>query len=49
MLDVKITGGSVVDGTGSPVSVTVVGFDSYDSYAYLGGVGTSVINPSPQN
>ena len=37
-----------VDGTGDPVSVTVVGFDSYDSYAYLGGVGTSVINPAPQ-
>ncbi|PRQ06308.1 IgGFc-binding protein [Enhygromyxa salina] len=37
-----------VDGLGDPVSVTVVGFDSYDSYAYLGGVGTSVINPSPQ-
>ncbi len=37
-----------VDGLGDPVSVTVVGFDSYDSYAYLGGVGTSVINPSPE-
>ncbi|MFV8749887.1 IgGFc-binding protein [Nannocystaceae bacterium ST9] len=38
----------VVDGLGDPCSVTVVGFDSYDSYAYLGGVGTSVINPNPQ-
>lgn len=38
----------VVDGLGNPCSVTVVGFDSYDSYAYLGGVGTSVINPNPQ-
>ncbi|MCA9682855.1 MAG: IgGFc-binding protein [Myxococcales bacterium] len=38
----------VVDGLGDPCSVQVVGFDSYDSYAYLGGVGTSVINPNPQ-
>ena len=37
-----------VDGLGAPVSASVVGFDSYDSYAYLGGVGTSVINPAPQ-
>lgn len=37
-----------VDGLGDPVSVSVVGFDSYDSYAYLGGVGTAVINPSPE-
>jgi hypothetical protein len=37
-----------VDGLGDPCSVVVVGFDSYDSYAYLGGVGTSVINPNPQ-
>jgi hypothetical protein len=36
-----------VDGLGDPCSVSVVGFDSYDSYAYLGGVGTSVINPDP--
>lgn len=36
-----------VDGLGDPCSVVVVGFDSYDSYAYLGGVGTSVINPDP--
>jgi hypothetical protein len=37
-----------VDGLGDPCSVSVVGFDDYDSYAYLGGVGTSVINPDPQ-
>lgn len=37
-----------VDGSGDPVSVSVVGYDSYDSYAYLGGVGTAVINPDPQ-
>jgi IgGFc binding protein len=36
-----------IDGLGDPCSVVVVGFDEYDSYAYLGGVGTSVINPSP--
>ncbi len=36
-----------VDGLGDPCSVSVVGFDSYDSYAYFGGVGTSVINPDP--
>jgi hypothetical protein len=36
-----------VDGLGDPCSVSVVGFDDYDSYAYLGGVGTSVINPDP--
>lgn len=28
-------------------SVIVVGYDSYDSYAYLGGSGTGVINPNP--
>ena len=37
-----------VDGLGDPCSVIVVGYDDYDSYAYLGGVGTSVINPNPQ-
>jgi hypothetical protein len=37
-----------VDGLGDPCGVVVVGFDDYDSYAYLGGVGTSVINPNPQ-
>jgi hypothetical protein len=38
----------VVDGLGDPCTASVVGFDSYDSYAYLGGVGTSVINPNPE-
>lgn len=28
--------------------VTVVGYDSADSYAYLGGTGTGVINPTPE-
>jgi hypothetical protein len=25
----------------------VVGYDEYDSYAYLGGTGTGKINPNP--
>lgn len=29
-------------------SVVVVGYDEYDSYAYLGGSGTGKINPTPQ-
>jgi hypothetical protein len=32
----------------SPFSVVVVGYDFADSYAYLGGTGTGVINPDPQ-
>jgi hypothetical protein len=28
-------------------SVVVVGYDEWDSYAYLGGSGTGVINPNP--
>ncbi|MBC8073345.1 MAG: IgGFc-binding protein [Deltaproteobacteria bacterium] len=28
--------------------VTVVGYDSADSYAYIGGTGTGVINPNPE-
>lgn len=30
-----------------PFSVSVVGYDSADSYAYLGGTGTGLINPEP--
>jgi len=26
----------------------VVGYDEYDSYAYLGGSGTGKINPTPE-
>ncbi|EDM80876.1 hypothetical protein PPSIR1_28238 [Plesiocystis pacifica SIR-1] len=37
----------IVDGDGDPVSVSVVGFDGADSYAYLGGVGTQIINRFP--
>ncbi len=29
-------------------SVVVVGYDEYDSYAYLGGSGTGKINPTPE-
>lgn len=29
-------------------SVVIVGYDEYDSYAYLAGSGTGKINPSPQ-
>ena len=32
----------------SKFSVIIVGYDAFDSYAYLGGTGTGVINPNPQ-
>ncbi len=32
---------------GEGFSVVVVGYDEYDSYAYLGGTGTGKINPNP--
>ena len=38
----------VFDGGEEPFSVVIVGYDSYDSYAYLGGTGTGIINPDPQ-
>ncbi len=38
----------VLEGDGTPFSVTVVGFDLHDSYGYLGGTGTKIINPAPQ-
>ena len=38
----------VFDGDTEKFSVVIVGYDSYDSYAYLGGTGTGVINPNPQ-
>lgn len=31
-----------------PFSIVIVGYDDDDSYAYLGGAGTSVINPNPE-
>ncbi|MCA9692290.1 MAG: IgGFc-binding protein, partial [Myxococcales bacterium] len=36
------------DGMFDKFSVIIVGYDSYDSYAYLGGTGTGIINPNPQ-
>jgi hypothetical protein len=37
-----------LDGGFQKFSVVIVGYDAYDSYAYLGGTGTGVINPTPQ-
>jgi hypothetical protein len=37
-----------LDGGIQKFSVVIVGYDQYDSYAYLGGTGTGVINPNPQ-
>jgi hypothetical protein len=37
----------VLDGGGDAFSVVIVGYDQHDSYAYLGGTGTGVINPNP--
>ena len=37
----------VLDGGLEPFSVVIVGYDQYDSYAYLGGTGTGKINPNP--
>ena len=37
----------VLDGDLESFSVIIVGYDSYDSYAYLGGTGTGKINPNP--
>jgi hypothetical protein len=37
----------VLDGGLEPFSVIIVGYDAYDSYAYLGGTGTGKINPNP--
>ncbi|MBK9756706.1 MAG: IgGFc-binding protein [Nannocystis sp.] len=37
----------VFDGGDEPFSVIIVGYDEYDSYAYLGGTGTGKINPNP--
>lgn len=37
-----------LDGGGTPFGVIVVGYDQWDSYAYLGGTGTKIVNPNPQ-
>ena len=36
------------DGGDAAFSIVIVGYDAYDSYAYLGGTGTGVINPNPE-
>ena len=38
----------VLDGNDVPFGVVVVGYDQWDSYAYLGGTGTKIVNPLPQ-
>lgn len=37
----------VLDGGMDPFGVVIVGYDTWDSYAYLGGTGTGKINPNP--
>ncbi|MCA9686512.1 MAG: IgGFc-binding protein, partial [Myxococcales bacterium] len=45
---VPVTDGiHVLDGDQNAFSVIIIGFDQWDSYAYLGGTGTGVINPNP--
>jgi hypothetical protein len=45
---VPVTDGvHLFDGGTNAFSIVVVGHDTYDSYAYLGGSGTGVINPNP--
>lgn len=38
----------VLEGGETPFSVIVVGYDQHDSYGYLAGTGTRIINPEPQ-
>jgi hypothetical protein len=45
---VPMTDGThLFDGGDAAFSIVIVGYDTYDSYAYLGGTGTGVINPNP--
>jgi hypothetical protein len=43
-----LDGVHVLEGGETPFSVIVVGYDQHDSYGYLGGTGTKIINPAPQ-
>lgn len=38
----------VLDGGNDAFGVVVIGWDQYDSYAYVGGTGTGKINPNPE-
>jgi hypothetical protein len=38
----------VFDGDDEAFSIVILGYDTWDSYAYLGGTGTGVINPHPE-
>jgi hypothetical protein len=38
----------VLDGVDQKFGVVVVGWDTHDSYAYVGGTGTGIINPNPE-
>jgi hypothetical protein len=48
MIAYQFNGIHLFDGGGAAFSIVIVGYDTYDSYAYLGGTGTGVINPNPQ-
>ncbi|PCC72079.1 hypothetical protein SAMN02745121_01288 [Nannocystis exedens] len=36
----------VLDGGDVPFSVIIIGWDQHDSYSYLGGTGTKIVNPT---